>query len=146
MVSARQKVAVLSTSTCLAQSTRPTTTCWSAWRASTSAFPSVHALDQCQFELRPGEVHALCGENGAGKSTLMNVLAGVYSADAGRVLAEQGARVVSTVQADQVSIEEIIRLMVGRAILESTPELPASKLARLPRIRSVSVTNRWKPP
>jgi ribose transport system ATP-binding protein len=50
------------------------------------SFPGVHALIQCQFELRPGEVHALVGENGAGKSTLMKVLAGVYSKDAGRIL------------------------------------------------------------
>jgi ribose transport system ATP-binding protein len=49
------------------------------------SFPGVHALDQCHFELRPGEVHALCGENGAGKSTLMKVLAGVYPKDAGRI-------------------------------------------------------------
>jgi ribose transport system ATP-binding protein len=50
------------------------------------SFPGVHALDQAQFELRAGEVHALVGENGAGKSTLMKVLAGVYAKDAGRVL------------------------------------------------------------
>src|SRR5512143_966752 len=49
------------------------------------SFPGVHALSQCQFELLPGEVHALVGENGAGKSTLMKVLAGVYSKDAGRI-------------------------------------------------------------
>jgi ribose transport system ATP-binding protein len=49
-------------------------------------FPGVHALNQCQFELRAGEIHALVGENGAGKSTLMKVLAGVYSKDAGRIL------------------------------------------------------------
>ncbi len=49
-------------------------------------FPGVHALSQCQFELCPGEVHALVGENGAGKSTLMKVLAGVYTKDAGRIL------------------------------------------------------------
>ena len=49
-------------------------------------FPGVHALSECQFELRSGEVHALVGENGAGKSTLMKVLAGVYHKDAGRIL------------------------------------------------------------
>ncbi len=49
------------------------------------SFPGVHALSQCKFELRPGEVHAVCGENGAGKSTLMKVLAGVYAKDAGRI-------------------------------------------------------------
>lgn len=48
-------------------------------------FPGVRALDQAQFELYGGEVHALVGENGAGKSTLMKILAGIYSRDAGRV-------------------------------------------------------------
>src|SRR5437868_4309142 len=48
-------------------------------------FPGVQALNQCRFELRAGEVHALVGENGAGKSTLMKVLAGVYKKDAGHI-------------------------------------------------------------
>ncbi len=49
------------------------------------SFPGVRALDNCQFELLRGEVHALMGENGAGKSTLMKVLAGVYQKDAGEI-------------------------------------------------------------
>jgi len=49
------------------------------------SFPGVRALDQCQFELLAGEVHALIGENGAGKSTLMKVLSGVYQKDAGEI-------------------------------------------------------------
>lgn len=48
-------------------------------------FPGVHALENCHFDLRAGEIHALVGENGAGKSTLMKVLAGVYTKDAGQV-------------------------------------------------------------
>jgi simple sugar transport system ATP-binding protein len=48
-------------------------------------FPGVLANDHVDFELRQGEIHALLGENGAGKSTLMNILAGLYRADAGIV-------------------------------------------------------------
>jgi len=44
----------------------------------TKTFPSVKALDNVNFSVRQGEIHALVGENGAGKSTLMNVLSGVY--------------------------------------------------------------------
>ena len=44
----------------------------------TKLFPGVKALDNVNFDVMPGEIHALCGENGAGKSTLMNILSGTY--------------------------------------------------------------------
>ncbi len=48
-------------------------------------FPGVRALQDVDFTLREGEIHALMGENGAGKSTLIKVLTGVYPKDGGEV-------------------------------------------------------------
>ena len=48
-------------------------------------FPGVRALENVDFTLRQGEIHALMGENGAGKSTLIKVLTGVYPKDGGEV-------------------------------------------------------------
>ncbi len=48
-------------------------------------FPGVHALKECDFELKKGEIHALVGENGAGKSTLMKILTGIHKVDSGKI-------------------------------------------------------------
>ncbi|MEF5148809.1 sugar ABC transporter ATP-binding protein [Escherichia coli] len=54
----------------------------------TKRFPGVLALNDVQFSLRRGEIHALLGENGAGKSTLMKILSGVYQPDEGEIIFE----------------------------------------------------------
>ena len=52
------------------------------------AFPGVQALDNVDFALKSGEIHALVGENGAGKSTLIKVITGVERPDDGQIKLE----------------------------------------------------------
>jgi D-xylose transport system ATP-binding protein len=59
------------------------------------AFGPVQALEEVDFDVRPGEVVGLVGDNGAGKSTLVKIISGIYSADTGEVYFE----------GDRVSIE-----------------------------------------
>ncbi len=74
----------------------------------TKAFPGTVALDKVDFDLRPGEVHALIGENGAGKSTLIKIIAGIYLPDAG-TMRLNGAEVTFRSPID--SIEQRIKVV-----------------------------------
>jgi len=69
-------------------------------------FSGTRALDSVDFDVRPGEIHALIGENGAGKSTLMNVLAGRFDDYRGRI----------TFQGDEVRLDnprKVLNLGIG---------------------------------
>ena len=57
-------------------------------RGITMTFPGVKALDNVDFTLRRGEIHALMGENGAGKSTLIKCLTGINAFEAGEIHVE----------------------------------------------------------
>jgi simple sugar transport system ATP-binding protein len=72
------------------------------------SFPGVRALNDVDFRLFPGEVHALMGENGAGKSTLIKVLTGVYDTDQGEIrLAGAPVRFTGPQQAQRAGVSTV---------------------------------------
>lgn len=73
-------------------------------------FGGVQALKGVDFELKPGEVHALLGENGAGKSTLMKILQGVYTPSEGSIqVSEKAVTFQSPQEARQNGIEMVFQ-------------------------------------
>lgn len=55
------------------------------FRSVSKSFPGVKAVTDVNLGIRPGEVHAVCGENGAGKSTLMKLLMQLERPDNGEI-------------------------------------------------------------
>lgn len=88
-------------------------------------YDGVRALKGVTFDVRAGEIHALCGENGAGKSTLSKIMAGVVVPDKGEIIWEGAASVVnSPAKARQMGIGIIFQeldlftnLTIGENIL-----------------------------
>lgn len=106
----------------------------------TKRFPGVLALDNVDFAVRSGEVHALVGENGAGKSTLMKILGGAYRADGGEMYLN-GKQIELHSPADGISAG----LNVVYQELVLAPHLSVAEnilMGRLPRANSWTVD--WK--
>jgi ribose transport system ATP-binding protein len=72
------------------------------------SFPGVQALNQVNFQLKKGEIHALIGENGAGKSTLVKIISGLYEHNEGSIFID-GKKVekLSTDQAIEMGISVV---------------------------------------
>lgn len=71
-------------------------------------YPGVVALDNVNFELRKGEVHALLGENGAGKSTLIKAIAGAHRCDTGTInIFGHEFKEISPRQAKELGVEVV---------------------------------------
>ena len=72
------------------------------------SFSGVNVLRKVDFELKPGEVHALVGENGAGKSTFVKILSGVYTSSEGEIfLDNQQVQILTPIVAQKNGISLI---------------------------------------
>lgn len=102
----------------------------------TKTFPGVKALDRVTFDLRKGEILAICGENGAGKSTLMKILSGSYPAGTyeGEIFFDgQKANLVNVAAAEALGIEMVyqeLNMMPEASVAENlfVGSLPGGKL------------------
>jgi len=97
-------------------------------------------LDNVDFSVGKGEVHALLGENGAGKSTLMNILAGVYPRDSGTVVFDGQTLEHITVQATEhihnAMVHRIGMIAANRKGNSILPDLHCLKTTTSPSTRS----------
>lgn len=103
-------------------------------------FPGVTALDNVDFDLLPGEVHALVGENGAGKSTLIKIISGVYIRDGGTMtISGQPANFKSPADSIAAGIKVVYQeldLVPGLSVAENI------YLDKLPHLKSGMID--WK--
>ncbi len=100
-------------------------------------FGATRALENVNFDVRPGELHALVGENGAGKSTLVRILGGVHRPDRGEIAVEgrlchfDGPR--DAIAAGIVTIPQELRLVPALSIAEnlSLGDVPVRRILGL---------------
>jgi ribose transport system ATP-binding protein len=98
------------------------------------SFGATVALDGVDFEVMPGEIHALVGENGAGKSTLVRILGGVHRPELGRLtIAGQDCQFASphdAIAAGVVTIPQELRLVPALSVAENLAlgDLPERRL------------------
>ena len=79
-------------------------------RKATKRYAGVPAIEDVDFALLPGEVHAIVGENGAGKSTLTKIMAGVVNLSSGQMLIDGKAVNPETpVQARELGIAMVFQ-------------------------------------
>jgi ribose transport system ATP-binding protein len=97
-------------------------------------FGATVALAGVDFDVRPGEIHAVVGENGAGKSTLIRILGGVCRPDSGRIfVAGKPCEFTSphaAIAAGIVTIPQELRLVPALSVAENIAlgDLPVRRL------------------
>ena len=92
-------------------------------RAIQKRFGATRALDGVDFDVLPGEIHALVGENGAGKTTLVRILGGVHQPDQGEITVAGAPRRFASphdaIAAGVATIPQELRLVPALSIAEN---------------------------
>ncbi len=104
-------------------------------RGLTKRYGRVTALDQCDFELMPGEVLAVIGDNGAGKSTLIKAMSGAVIPDEGEIYLD-GERVTfsSPIDARKAGIETVYQTLAMSPALSITDNMFMGRELRKPGV------------
>lgn len=105
----------------------------------TKKYPGVTALDNVDFSLKHGEVHALVGENGAGKSTLIKVLMGIERKDAGSI--SINGKSVEIHNAQDAAAHKIASVFQELSLI---PDLTVGENVFLTRMKKSLILNRKK--
>jgi simple sugar transport system ATP-binding protein len=83
------------------------------------SFSGIPALENVDFQVRGGEIHALLGANGAGKSTLMKILSGAYQADHGGIFINNNQVIIDSPAAAKRHGIQIVYQEVDVALVPS---------------------------
>jgi ribose transport system ATP-binding protein len=108
-------------------------------------FDATIALNAVDFDVRPGEIHAVVGENGAGKSTLIRILGGVHPPDSGRIFVSGKACAFASphdaIAAGIVTIPQELRLVPALSVAENVVlgDLPVRRLGPIALVNRTSM-------
>ena len=98
-------------------------------------YGKVTALDNCDFELMPGEILAVIGDNGAGKSTLIKAISGAVIPDDGEIRLEgQQIQFRTPIEARNAGIETVYQTLAMSPALSIADNMFMGREIRKPGI------------
>jgi fructose transport system ATP-binding protein len=98
-------------------------------------YGKVTALNNCDFELYPGEILAVIGDNGAGKSTLIKAISGAVVPDEGQIWLEgQEIAFKTPIEARAAGIETVYQTLAMSPALSITDNMFMGRELRKPGI------------
>jgi len=112
-------------------------------RAISKSFRGLRAVHEASFEIHEGSINALIGPNGAGKTTIFNMIAGVFSPDAGKIIFNgkeiQGLRPDQVCAAGIGRTFQIVKPFAGLSVLDNVIVGGLQKESSVPRARALSL-------